>query len=163
MTMVAYEVAPKGGQWLVTCDGQPGMSYVSQEAAFEVAVAEASGALRTGHEIRIEVVGNAYQRAGDGSGPAAGAKLLSDASAMRTIKMSAQGTLPSHGGVAGSIPASPTIQSRQTDGVSRTVVVQTLEVEPIRGLEVALDHAASTAFQISGAVLCLTRSLSSLN
>jgi hypothetical protein len=43
------------------------------------------------------------------------------------------------------------------------VVVQTLEVEPIRGLEVALDHAASTAFQISGAVLCLTRSLSSLN
>ena len=44
-----------------------------------------------------------------------------------------------------------------------TVVVQTLEVEPIRGLEVALDHAASTAFQISGAVLYLTRSLSSLN
>ena len=43
------------------------------------------------------------------------------------------------------------------------VVVQTLEVEPIRGLEVALDHAASTAFQISGAVLCLTRSLLSLN
>ena len=43
------------------------------------------------------------------------------------------------------------------------VVVQTLEVEAIRGLEVALDHAASTAFQISGAVLCLTRSLSSLN
>ena len=45
----------------------------------------------------------------------------------------------------------------------KTVVVQTLEVEPIRGLEVALDHAASTAFQISGTVLCLTRSLSSLN
>jgi hypothetical protein len=43
------------------------------------------------------------------------------------------------------------------------VVVQTLEVGPTRGLEVALDHAASTAFQISGAVLCLTRSLSSLN
>jgi hypothetical protein len=43
------------------------------------------------------------------------------------------------------------------------VAVQTLEVEPIRGLEVALDHAASTAFQISGAVLYLTRSLSSLN
>ena len=47
--------------------------------------------------------------------------------------------------------------------VDKEVVVQTLEVEPIRGLEVALDHAASTAFQISGAVLCLTRSLSSLN
>ena len=47
--------------------------------------------------------------------------------------------------------------------VAEVVVVQTLEVEPIRGLEVALDHAASTAFQISGAVLGLTRSLSSLN
>ena len=49
------------------------------------------------------------------------------------------------------------------DMVCFMVVVQTLEVEPIRGLEVALDHAASTAFQISGAVLYLTRSLSSLN
>jgi hypothetical protein len=78
MTKVAYEVTPKGDQWLVTCDGQPGMSYVSQEAAFEVAVAEASGALRTGHEIRIEVVGNAYSRAGDGSGPAAGANSRSE-------------------------------------------------------------------------------------
>ena len=47
--------------------------------------------------------------------------------------------------------------------IVQVVVVQTLEVEPIRGLEVALDHAASTAFQISGAVLSLTRSLSSLN
>jgi hypothetical protein len=72
MTKVAYEVTPKGDQWLVTCDGRPGMSYVSQEAAFEVAVAEASGALRTGHEIHIEVVGNAYSRKGDGSRPAAG-------------------------------------------------------------------------------------------
>jgi hypothetical protein len=52
---------------------------------------------------------------------------------------------------------------RARPSVFLRVVVQTLEVEPIRGLEVALDHAASTAFQISGAVLCLTRSLSSLN
>jgi hypothetical protein len=74
MTMAAYEVAPKGDQWPVTCDGRPGMSYVSQEAAFEVAVAEASGALRTGQEVRIDVLGNAYKRAGDGSGPAAEAK-----------------------------------------------------------------------------------------
>ena len=43
------------------------MSYVSQEAAYEVAVAEAAGDLRTGHEIRIEVVGGADDRAGDGS------------------------------------------------------------------------------------------------
>jgi hypothetical protein len=62
MTVVAYKVAPTGEQWLVTRDGEPGMSYVSQEAAYEVAVAEAAGDLRTGHEIRIEVVGG-----GDGS------------------------------------------------------------------------------------------------
>ena len=31
---VAYEVTPSGDQWLVTRDGQPGMSYVSQEAAY---------------------------------------------------------------------------------------------------------------------------------
>lgn len=67
MTMVAYRVAPRLEKWLVTCDGEPGMSYISQEAAYEVAVAEAAGDLRTGHEVRIEVVGNAYDRAGDGS------------------------------------------------------------------------------------------------
>ena len=67
MALVAYKVAPTGGKWLVTRDGEPGMSYVSQEAAYEVAVAEASGDLRTGHEIRIEVVGGAYDRLGDDS------------------------------------------------------------------------------------------------
>lgn len=67
MAMVAYRVAPKGEKWLVTRDGEPGMSYVSQEAAYEVAVAEAAGDLRTGHEIRIEVIGGAYDRLGDGS------------------------------------------------------------------------------------------------
>ncbi|MGB3582832.1 MAG: hypothetical protein WBA40_17230 [Roseiarcus sp.] len=67
MTMVAYKVAPAGEKWLVTRDGEPGMSYVSQEAAYEVAVAEAAGDLRTGHEVRIEVVGGAYDRLGDGS------------------------------------------------------------------------------------------------
>jgi hypothetical protein len=65
--MVAYKVAPNGQKWLVTRDGEPGMSYVSQEAAYEVAVAEAAGDLRTGHEIRIEVLGSAYERLGDGS------------------------------------------------------------------------------------------------
>ena len=47
MTIVAYRVAPNDGKWQVTRDGEPGMSYVSQEAAYEVAVAEASGDLRT--------------------------------------------------------------------------------------------------------------------
>jgi hypothetical protein len=40
------------------------MSYVSQEAAYEVAVAEAAGDLRTGNEIRIEVLGFSLQPAG---------------------------------------------------------------------------------------------------
>jgi hypothetical protein len=43
------------------------------------------------------------------------------------------------------------------------VVVQTLEVEPSRRQELAADQAARAAFQISGAVLFLTRSLPSLN
>lgn len=67
MTRVAYRVAPRREKWLVTRDGEPGMSYISQEAAYEVAVAEAAGDLRTGHQVRIEVVGDAYDRAGDGS------------------------------------------------------------------------------------------------
>jgi hypothetical protein len=67
MPIVAYKVIPPGEKWLVTRDGEPGMSYVSQEAAYEVAVAEASGDLRTGNEIRIEVLGSAYDRLGDGS------------------------------------------------------------------------------------------------
>jgi hypothetical protein len=40
MRIVAYKVMPHGEKWLVTRDGEPGMSYVSQEAAYEVAVAE---------------------------------------------------------------------------------------------------------------------------
>ncbi len=31
MPMVAYKVAPEDQKWLVTRDGEPGMSYVSQE------------------------------------------------------------------------------------------------------------------------------------
>lgn len=67
MVVVAYKVAPAGEEWRVTRDGEPGMGYVSQEAAYEVAVAEAAGDLRNGHEVRIEVTGSAYDRLGDGS------------------------------------------------------------------------------------------------
>jgi hypothetical protein len=67
MSVVAYTVVPRGEKWLVTRDGEPGMSYVSQEAAYEVAVAEAAVDLGTGSEIRIEVLGSAYNRLGDGS------------------------------------------------------------------------------------------------
>jgi hypothetical protein len=72
MSIVAYKVTPSGEKWLVTRDGESGMSYVSQEAAYEVAVAEAGGDLRTGNEIRIEVLGSAYDRTGDGSPETAG-------------------------------------------------------------------------------------------
>ena len=65
MTTVAYKVAPTGEKWLVTRNNEPGMNYVSQEAAFEIAVARAGADLRSGHEIRIEVVGGAYDRLGD--------------------------------------------------------------------------------------------------
>jgi hypothetical protein len=42
MPTVAYKVAPDGEKWLVMRNGEPGMSYVSQEAAYEVAAAEAA-------------------------------------------------------------------------------------------------------------------------
>ena len=41
MSIVACKYSPSGEKWLVTRDGKPGMSYISQEAAYEVAVAEA--------------------------------------------------------------------------------------------------------------------------
>jgi hypothetical protein len=49
MAVVRYRVAPTGEKWLVTRDDERGMSYISQEAAYEVAVAEAAGDLRTGN------------------------------------------------------------------------------------------------------------------
>ena len=74
MVVVAYKVAPAGEEWRVTRDGEPGMGYVSQEAAYEVAVAEAAGDLRNGHEVRIEVTGSAYDRLRDGSHRSGGDK-----------------------------------------------------------------------------------------
>jgi len=47
--------------------------------------------------------------------------------------------------------------------VVHLALVQTLGVEPSRGLELNADHAESTAFQISGAVLFLTPRFPSLN
>ena len=47
--------------------------------------------------------------------------------------------------------------------VALVALVQTLEVEPSGGLELDADHAESTAFQISGAVLFLMPSVPSLN
>ncbi len=56
MATIAYKVAPEGDQWSVTRDGDDvGMSYLTQEAAFEAAAGEAGGDLRSGHSIVIEV------------------------------------------------------------------------------------------------------------
>lgn len=55
MARISYIVAPAADQWSISRDGERGMSYATQEAAFEVAIAEASGDLRSGHEVVIEV------------------------------------------------------------------------------------------------------------
>jgi hypothetical protein len=67
MTKIAYEVTPDGDQWLVTRDGQLGMNYVCRRPPTRGACSEAAGELRIGNDVRIEVVGNAYRRAGDRS------------------------------------------------------------------------------------------------
>jgi hypothetical protein len=72
MVAVAYRVTPAGEKWLVTRDGEPGMNNVSQEATYKVAVAGAAEDLRNGHGVRIEVMGSAYDRFGDGSHRAGG-------------------------------------------------------------------------------------------
>lgn len=57
MAKISYRVARGGGDsWTVTRDGRPAeMTYLTQEAAFEVAFGEAGGDLRSGHDIVIEV------------------------------------------------------------------------------------------------------------
>ena len=55
MATIAYRVSRDGDMWSVSRDGKPGMSYATQEAAFEVAVGEAGGDLRSGHDIVISV------------------------------------------------------------------------------------------------------------
>ena len=55
MASVAYRIKRDGDQWSVARDCQPGMTYVTLEAAFEVAVGEAGGDLRAGHDVVIEV------------------------------------------------------------------------------------------------------------
>jgi hypothetical protein len=52
--------------------GRAGNGLRLAGSRYEVAVSAAAGDLRTGHEIRIEVVGDAYDRTGDGSQDANG-------------------------------------------------------------------------------------------
>ncbi len=71
MATIAYRVTRDGDQWSLSRDGKPaGMSYLTQEAAFEVAVGEAGGDLRSGHDIVIQVnaatdPAGAHDRGGD--------------------------------------------------------------------------------------------------
>jgi len=51
MTTVAYRVAPIGEKWQVTRDGE---LCFAREPAYEVAVAEACGDLRTGMRSRLK-------------------------------------------------------------------------------------------------------------
>ena len=56
MATIAHGVTRDGDQWSLSRDGKPaGMSYLTQEAAFEVAVGEAGGDLRSGHDVVIQV------------------------------------------------------------------------------------------------------------
>ena len=56
MATIAYRVTRDGDQWSLSRDGKSaGMSYLTQEAAFEVAVGEAGGDLRSGHDVVIQV------------------------------------------------------------------------------------------------------------
>jgi hypothetical protein len=50
-----YRVEKAGGQWSVLRNGKLGMTYLTQEAAFEIATAEAGGDLRSGDDIVIAV------------------------------------------------------------------------------------------------------------
>jgi hypothetical protein len=56
MPTIAYRVTRDGDQWSLSRYGKPAdMSYLTQEAAFEAAVGEACGDLRSGHDVVIQV------------------------------------------------------------------------------------------------------------
>lgn len=71
MTRIAFKVMREGEGWSLTRDGRPlGMTYLTQEAAFEVAVGEAGGHLRSGRDVVIEAsavtdLAGAYDRGGE--------------------------------------------------------------------------------------------------
>ncbi len=55
MATLDYKVSRQGEQWAVARQGEVGMTYVTQEAAFEAAALQAGGDLRSGHDIVIRV------------------------------------------------------------------------------------------------------------
>jgi hypothetical protein len=54
MAQISYKIVRDGDQWTVVRNGEPGIAYVTQEAAFETAAAQAGGDLRCGSSIIIE-------------------------------------------------------------------------------------------------------------
>jgi hypothetical protein len=52
---IVYEIAPAAGQWSITRNGEPGATYATAEAAFEVVVAQASIEMRSDNAIAIHV------------------------------------------------------------------------------------------------------------
>jgi predicted nucleotidyltransferase len=55
MAKVGYRIEPREDRWSILRNGQAAMSYLTREAAFEVAVSKASGDVRSGHDVVIEV------------------------------------------------------------------------------------------------------------
>jgi hypothetical protein len=54
MPQVSYKIERDGEMWSLLRNGEPEMSYVTQEAAFEAASADASADLRSGFDIVIQ-------------------------------------------------------------------------------------------------------------
>ena len=54
MAKVSYKIVRAGEEWAISRNGTADRSYVTQEAAFEVAAADASADLRSGFDVVIE-------------------------------------------------------------------------------------------------------------
>jgi hypothetical protein len=54
MPRVSYKIVKSGDEWAIARNGQSEKSYLTQEAAFEIAAADASADLRSGFDVVIE-------------------------------------------------------------------------------------------------------------
>ena len=57
MQTESFEIVRSDAGWIVSHNGADGMPYATKEAAFEAAVAAASGAVRAGSDVSIVVQG----------------------------------------------------------------------------------------------------------
>jgi phosphotransferase system HPr-like phosphotransfer protein len=58
MSLAQYAIVAVGNEWGILHDGDIKSHYATKEAAFESAAAEASLAIRQGHEVHLSVPGN---------------------------------------------------------------------------------------------------------